>query len=75
MSTKEVQKSWGKTYLKTSEGIVKTNKINYSLSQWTENFESYLKSAMSYTDSMTLEEFKKSDYIFITQNALNRFNK
>jgi len=75
MSTKEVQKSWGKTYLKTSEGIVKTNKINYSLSQWTENFESYLKSAMSYTDSTTLDEFKKSDYIFITQNALNRFDK
>lgn len=75
MSTKEVQDKWGKTELKTSEGISKTNKVEYTLSGWVENLEDYLRSAMSYTNSNTLEEFKGSDYVFITQNALNRFNK
>jgi len=75
MSTKVVQKSWGRSILKTSEGIVKTNKINYSLSQWTQNFQDYLRSAMSYTDSIDLESFKGVDYVFITENALKRFDK
>jgi len=35
----------------------------------------YLRSAMSYTNSTTLDEFKESEYVFITQNALNRFHK
>lgn len=75
MSTKVVQKSWGRTELKTSEGIVKKNKINYTLSQWTENFQDYLKSSMSYTDSIDLQSFKGVDYVFITENALKRFDK
>lgn len=75
MSTKVVQKSWGRTSLKTSEGIVKKNKINYTLSQWTENFQDYLKSAMSYTDSIDLQSFKGVEYIFITENSLKRFDK
>ena len=75
MSTKEVQKKWGRENLKTSEGIVKTNPVEYTLSQWTENFIDYLKSAMSYTNSRTLEEFRDSKFVFITENALNRFNK
>ena len=61
--------------LKTSEGIVKTNKVEYTLNQWTDNFKDYLKSAMSYTNSNTLESFKESEYVFITENALKRFNK
>lgn len=75
MSTKVVQKSWGRTELKTSEGIVKINEVKYTLSQWTENFEDYLKSAMSYTNSIDLESFKGSEYTFITENALKRFDK
>jgi GMP reductase len=75
MSTKEVQKKWGRNNLKTSEGIVKTNPVEYTISQWTENFNDYLKSAMSYTNSRTLYEFQKSEFVFITENALNRFNK
>ena len=75
MSTKEVQKKWGRENLKTSEGIVKTNPVEYTISQWTENFTDYLKSAMSYTNSRTLDEFRESEFVFITQNALNRFNK
>ena len=75
MSTKEVQKKWGRENLKTSEGIVKTNPVEYTIEQWTENFTDYLKSAMSYTNSKTLDEFRNSEFVFITQNALNRFNK
>jgi len=75
MSTKEVQKKWERENLVTSEGIVKYNKVEYTLDGWLENFKDYLKSAMSYTNSKTLEEFKESEYVFITQNALNRFNK
>lgn len=75
MSTKEVQKSWGRKILKTAEGISKSNKVEYRLTQWAENFVDYLKSTMSYTNSLTLEEFKSSQYIFITQNALKRYEK
>lgn len=75
MSTKEVQKKWGRENLKTSEGIVKTNPVEYTLGQWTENFKDYLKSAMSYTNSKTLDEFRESEFVFITENALKRFNK
>ena len=75
MSTKEVQKKWEKENLVTSEGIVKYNKVEYTLDGWLENFKDYLKSAMSYTNSKNLEEFKESEYVFITQNALNRYYK
>jgi isopentenyl diphosphate isomerase/L-lactate dehydrogenase-like FMN-dependent dehydrogenase len=59
----------------TSEGIIKYNKVEYSLSKWIENLQDYLKSAMSYTNSRTLEEFKETEYVLITENALKRFNK
>jgi hypothetical protein len=75
MSTKEVQKQWGKKKLTTSEGISKFNKVEYRLDKWVENFKDYLKSAMSYTDSKTLDEFKNSQYVFITENALKRYHK
>lgn len=76
MSTKEVQKSWGKKELTTSEGVVRQHKVEYTLSGWRENFESYLKSAMSYTGTRTLQEFIGGvKYYHITQNSFNRFNK
>jgi IMP dehydrogenase/GMP reductase len=54
MSTKEVQKSWNRSELKTGEGITKYNKVEYTLEGWCENFTDYLKSAMSYCDSRNL---------------------
>jgi IMP dehydrogenase/GMP reductase len=75
MSTKEVQKKWGKKKLTTSEGISKFNKVEYRLDKWVENFRDYLKSAMSYTDSKDLDTFKNSQYVFITENALKRYHK
>ncbi len=75
MSTKEVQRKWKKTKITTSEGISKYNKVEYTLEGWVKNFEDYLKSAMSYTNSKNLEEFKGSEFVFITENALKRFYK
>jgi len=76
MSTKEVQKKWGNAILKTSEGIVTYRKVEYTLNGWVENFNSYLRSAMSYSDSKTLEEFiNKANIIQISDNAFKRFKK
>jgi IMP dehydrogenase/GMP reductase len=76
MSTKEVQKSWNKSELKTGEGITKYNKVEWTLSGWCENFSDYLKSAMSYTDSRNLLQFVgQVQFEVISQNSFMRFNK
>ena len=76
MSTKAVQRSWGKSKLITAEGITKYQKVEYTLEQWTENFKDYLKSAMSYSNAKTLNDFiGYADYCQITKNAYDRFNK
>jgi IMP dehydrogenase/GMP reductase len=76
MSTKEVQKKWGNDILKTSEGVVRFRKVEYTLDTWVENFESYLRSAMSYSNARNLKEFvDKVEIIKISNNAYKRFNK
>jgi len=76
MSTKEVQKKWGKEELTTSEGVSRYRKVEYTLGGWTHNFQSYLKTAMSYTNSKTLKDFIGNVQVNqITQNAYQRFNK
>ncbi len=76
MSTKEVQKKWGKTELKTSEGVVRYRDVEYTLEKWISNFTHYLKSAMSYTNSRDLENFVgKVKYNEITKQSYDRYNK
>ncbi len=76
MSTKEVQKLWGKENLTTSEGVVRTHKVEYTIKSWVDNFDSYLRSAMSYTGKKELHEFIGGVQLnFISQNSFNRFNK
>ena len=76
MSTKIAQKKMGKTRLKTSEGIVRKQKVEYTLNSWTENFLHYLCTAMSYSDATHLKDFiGKAEFNLITENAFNRFNK
>lgn len=76
MSTKAVQRSWGKSELVTAEGITKYQKVEYSLGQWTENFKDYLKSAMSYAGAKKLSDFiGVAQYVFITDAARRRFEK
>ena len=76
MSTKEIQKIWGNYKLKTSEGIAKWNKVEYTFDGWAENFNDYLKSTMSYLNCTNLEELKeKATFAFITENSFRRFHK
>lgn len=76
MSTKDAQRSMGKGDIKTSEGISKIQPVEYTLDGWTENFIHYLRSSMSYTDTMTLGEFiGKVRWNTISHNAFERFNK
>lgn len=76
MSTKEVQKKWGKKELKTSEGITKFNKVEYTIGGWTENLKDYLKSCLSYQGIKDINDFiGEAEYVFITSNSFNRFNK
>jgi IMP dehydrogenase/GMP reductase len=76
MSTKEVQKAWGKETLTTSEGVVRRHKVEYTLDQWVKNFEDYLRSAMSYTGKKELHQFIDGvQFNIITQNSFKRFDK
>lgn len=76
MSTKDVQKSWGKEKLTTSEGVVKYQKVEYTINGWVENFTDYLKSAMSYTGKRELHQFIGGvKFNKISLNSLNRYKK
>ncbi|MFW5847769.1 MAG: IMP dehydrogenase [bacterium] len=76
MSTKEVQKILGATKVRTSEGVNRINKVEYTLPKWIENFDHYLRSDMSYTNKKTLNDFiGHVDFNLITENARKRFLK
>jgi len=75
MSTKEAQKAMGNTNLKTAEGKSIAVRKEYTLSGWTENFDSYLRSAMSYCDSRSLKEFReKAVCQVISPNSSSQIN-
>lgn len=69
MSTREEQENYKQGKLRHSEGKSIYNKVEYKLSEWVygseKNLDEYpgfvnaLKSAMSYTGSRTLQDFKK----------------
>ena len=76
MSTKGAQKAMGKTIFKTSEGVIRFRRVEYRLSGWVENFEHYLRNAMSYCNATTLDDFVgKVEICQITTKAYDRFNK
>ena len=58
--------------LKTSEGLIKYQKVEYDIKGWAENETDYLKSAMSYTNSKTLNEYKDSQWIRISKIDYNK---
>ena len=76
MSTKRAQKERGYENLKTSEGTQHFVKVNYTLQQWVDNMDSYLRSAMSYTDCGCLDEFTTGNINLIvsptTQSVINK---
>ena len=58
--------------LKTSEGKVRYYKVEFSLDGWVENEVDALRSAMSYTNSKTLEEYKNSSWVINMNIAYNK---
>lgn len=68
MASKQGQKDLGTKG--TAEGIHKTLEVSYTLKQWINNMEDYLKSAMSYCGAFTLSEF-----IGIPEIIINSYNE
>ena len=57
----------------TTETIIP---IEYTMKKWVDNFESYLKSAMSYCGKRTLEEFVGNVRTEVmSENSVNSINK
>lgn len=76
MSTRVAQKEFGKEGTKTAEGVNTTVPIEYTIEGWVDNFKHYLRSAMSYTNSTTLDEFKQhTKYQLITPTARMSYYK
>lgn len=75
MSTKSAQKDMGNKHLKTAEGRTLTLTKEYTLSAWLENFDSYLRSAMSYCNSRTLRQFRERAICqIVSSNASYKIN-
>lgn len=73
MSTKRAQMEINSNAkLKTSEGKIEKQKVEYTISQWVENEIDYLRSAMSYTNSRTLEEYQNSDWVQLLYRSYNK---
>lgn len=72
MSTKEAQLliNPNATKLKTSEGKCMKQKVMYTMEQWAENYEDYLRSLMSYTNASTLEELKNNCTVKLISNSV-----
>lgn len=73
MSTKIAQSKINPNgVLKTGEGKVERQKVEYSIKQWATNEGDFLRSAMSYTNSKTLEEYKDSNWIQLVYKSYNK---
>ena len=76
MSTKAVQKEWGRENYKTSEGIESVRPVEYTYDKWVENFTDSLKSAMSYCGEVILDDFIGGpQMIEISEKSYKRFYK
>ena len=76
MSTKDVQRELNRNLIKTSEGITKYNKVEYTLNGWLDNYKDYLRSSLSYCSYFEIDEFiGNTPLIRISENAFKRFNK
>ena len=76
MSTKKAQTEISGEAYKTAEGIETLVPIKYTLAGWCDNFISYLRSAMSYCNSRTLDQFRQNAKIKqISNNSFNAYYK
>ena len=51
---------------------IKHNKVSFSIHGWSENETDALRSAMSYTNSKTLEEYKNSKWVVVMNVPYNK---
>ena len=76
MASKKAQELMHGEKIRTSEGIEKIVEVKYALKQWVDNFTDYLRSAMSYTNAKTLNDFiTNTDTIVISNNTYMSVNK
>lgn len=65
MSTRRAQKETGGDGSRTSEGISRPVKVEYSVTKWVDNMQSYLRSCMTYTNSHTIKEMQENAQVII----------
>ena len=76
MASKQAQELMHGKKIHTSEGLSKIIIVEYTMEQWVNNFIDYLRSAMSYTNSKTLDYFKNNTTtIVISNNTYQSVNK
>ena len=76
MASRQGQIALNGAKTKTSEGLMKQLKVEYTMEGWTKNFIDYLRSAMSYCGAKNLNEFiGKVRYEYMTPTEFNSFNK
>lgn len=76
MASGDGQRSMTGKKTKNSEGVTKMLKVNFSLPKWVNIMTGCLKSAMSYCNSYTLEDFiGKQTLVVLSQNEINSLNK
>ena len=76
MSTPRAQIELGGDGSKVTEGNETIIPVEYTMEEWVNNFESYLKSAMSYCGKRTLEEFVgKVQTEVMSGDSVNSINK
>ena len=65
MSTKKAQNIVNGKATRTAEGISKPVPVKYPVAKWVDNMQSYLRSAMTYTNSGNLKEFQENTQVII----------
>lgn len=65
MSHRSSQKITGGDGSKVSEGIVRPVEVKYPVAHWIENMNAYLRSSMTYTNSMTIKEMQENAQVII----------
>ena len=65
MSTKKAQNIVNGKATRTAEGISKPVPVKYPIAKWVDNMQSYLRSAMTYTNSGNLKEFQENTQLII----------
>lgn len=65
MSTRRAQLETGGSGNRTSEGISRPVEVKYPIAKWVDNMQSYLRSAMTYTNSRTIKEMQENSQVVI----------